>query len=74
MSNGRITPAQAISQAMDSYYADIGQTDTSTRTALDAEVTAGRLVRYKGFWNTGNDIFGLGPVKTCWRATPPGDS
>lgn len=49
--------------------ADTGQVSVEARKWLDREVKAGRLERYKGFWNTLSPLHGIGPLKTCWRVS-----
>lgn len=50
-----------------SVVVDIGQIDAATRRALDREVKAKRLERWRGHWFPhAGASWGLGPLKTCW--------
>lgn len=44
-----------------------GQIDAAAQRALNREVKAGRLVRWRGFWfPVAGASHGIGPLKTCW--------
>lgn len=50
-----------------SVIVNIGQIDAATRRALDRQVKAGRLCRWRGFWHpVPGASWGIGPLKTCW--------
>jgi len=47
--------------------ADIGQVKGAWKRALEHEVSAGRLVKWKGAWfPVAGSSFGLAPFKTCY--------
>ncbi|HEY9219510.1 MAG TPA: hypothetical protein VIO94_15795 [Phenylobacterium sp.] len=46
--------------------ADIGQVSPADRRALDKAAREGRLVKYRGHWDTLSPDFGIGPLKSCW--------
>lgn len=49
---------------------NIGQVTPQERRQLDAEVRAGRLVRWPGYWHPiAGAPFGIGLLETCW-STP----
>jgi hypothetical protein len=50
------------------YVVQIGQLSRADVRVLDRAARAGILVRYRGYWNTGSSLGGLGALKTCWRA------
>lgn len=46
---------------------DIGQVKGAWKRALDHEVRAGRLVKWRGYWHpTPGAPWGIGPLKTCY--------
>lgn len=46
---------------------DIGQVKGAWKKALEREVRAGRLTKWKGHWfPVAGANFGLGPLKTCY--------
>jgi hypothetical protein len=49
---------------------NIGQIDKPTKSALEREVRAGRLAKWRGYWFpvAGAD-YGIGPLKTCYGPT-----
>ena len=51
--------------------ADIGQVTPIARKWLDREAQAGRLVKYRGYWDTLLPAFGIGPLKTIWALNTP---
>ena len=55
-----------IDKAEQNYVANIGQLSPDAVKALQQAVHAGRLVCYRGCWDTG-ESWGLGPLKACWR-------
>lgn len=50
----------------DGALVDIGQVDPELRKACERAVRAGRLVKYRGYWNTLSPHFGMGPLKTIY--------
>lgn len=48
---------------------DIGQVTPAAKKWLEAEAKVGRLVKYRGYWDTLLTYTGMGPLKTIW-ATP----
>lgn len=48
---------------------DLGQVPAWMKKQLDKQAKEGRLVKYRGFWNTLSPVMGMGPLKTIW-ATP----
>lgn len=45
---------------------DIGQVTPAAKKWLEAEVKAGNLIKYRGYWDTLSPVTGLGPLKTIW--------
>jgi hypothetical protein len=48
---------------------DIGQISGGDRKRLNKAAKEGRLVRYRGYWDTLLPMAGIGPLKDIW-ATP----
>lgn len=57
-----------IEKARQGYVANIGQLSRDEIRDLDRAVRRGLLMKYRGYWNTGAASFGMGPLKTIWRA------
>lgn len=57
-----------VSEALAGHVVvNIGQVTPEDRKALDREVRAGRLCRWRGRWfPTAGAPWGIGPLKTCW--------
>jgi hypothetical protein len=54
---------------------DIGQVRGAWKAALEREVRAGRLVKWKGHWYpVAGASFGLGPLKTCYGTAEARDA
>ena len=45
---------------------DLGQVPDWMKRRLNAHAKAGRLVKHRGYWDTGHAGFGMGPLKTIW--------
>lgn len=45
---------------------DLGQVPGWMKKQLDQRAKEGRLVKYKGYWNTLLTFAGMGPKKTIW--------
>ncbi len=57
-----------IDHAKADYLPDIGQLSRADIRDLNKAVKAGILIRYRGYWNSGCPIAGIGPLKTIWRS------
>lgn len=44
----------------------IGQVPDWMKKQLDRQAKEGRLVKYRGYWNTLSPRHGMGPLKTIW--------
>lgn len=49
---------------------NIGQVGRDLERALERAVRQGRLVKYRGHWNTLSPIYGMGPLKTIYVLAP----
>jgi hypothetical protein len=59
--------ALAAVLAGDRVIADIGQVNGAWKRALEKEVRAGRLAKWRGHWYpTAGAPWGIGPLKTCY--------
>ena len=52
--------------AKSGHIVALGQIPDWMKKQLDAHAKAGRLVKYRGHFNTGQRTFGMGPLKTIW--------
>lgn len=53
--------------AANGYIPDIGQLTPDAVLELHRRVRAGTVIKYRGFWNNGCEIAGLGTPRACWR-------
>lgn len=68
--NGQWLPEVAYAKLHDdSAIVDLGQIGPFVRCLLDRLVKQGALVKYRGYWDTLHDAFGMGTLKTIY-ATP----
>jgi hypothetical protein len=65
--NGQWT-ADTFNSALEKsgYVVDLGQIADWMKPQLAKFIKAGRLVKYRGYWNTGHAAFGMGPLKTIY--------
>lgn len=69
-----LTKEQAFERAFSGEpLVNIGQLDDATVRALNREVKAGKLVKWRGHWFpwSGHKTYGMGPLKTCWAPSYP---
>lgn len=62
-------PERALADVLagEDVVADIGQVKGAWKAALEKEVRAGRLAKWKGCWfPTAGAPGGIGPLKTCY--------
>jgi len=62
-------PESALADVLagDSVVANIGQVRGVWKAALEKEVRAGRLAKWRGYWfPTAGAPWGIGPLKTCY--------
>lgn len=50
----------------DGAVVQIGQIAPAIVRKLDKAAKEGRLVKYRGYWNTMSPWFGMGPLKSIW--------
>jgi hypothetical protein len=61
------TPENHLEQIHEQgWVPSIGQIDAAACRFLDREVRAGRLAKYRGYWDSGHAAFGMGPLKTIY--------
>lgn len=62
-------PEQALREVLagERVVPDIGQVKGAWKAALEKEVRAGRLAKWRGYWHPhAGAPWGIGPLKTCY--------
>jgi hypothetical protein len=54
--------------------ANVGQIAADEVRLLNEAAKAGRLIKYRGHWDSLHPSFGIGPLKACWALPSMADA